>query len=167
MPNIRLLICKNCETTEVVPWYEGDPSYDSALEYCMSKHEFPSGDRHFGQLYTVDEDQYNREESRTEILKQIWQRHGHTGMDPWVYQVTDQLKHDAFECWRTRLRPETCSDFHSDKKILVPPTARERKEEGMKKWDTSNPAAQRYLCDYCPIRSVAEQQVRTKRGLYR
>lgn len=167
MPTLRLLVCRDCQSTDVLADFDGDPSHDSALEYVISKHEYPNGERHFGRLYRgIDEAQWNRPETQREILKQIWQQEGHTGMDPWVYQAMDTLKADAMQCWRTRLRPKTCSDFHSDKKVLLPPTAADRKSEGLPKWSTKNAHAQRYLCDYCPIRSVAEQKVRKAQGLY-
>ncbi|KJK56232.1 hypothetical protein [Saccharothrix sp. ST-888] len=168
MATIRILICQDCQTTETLPPYEGDPRNDTALEYATSKHAYPNGDRHFGRLYgPVEAGVWDNREAREEILKQLWQREGHTGMEPWVYQAVDTLKADAMQCWRSRQRPETCSDFHSSKKLLVPPTARDRKSEGLAKWDRANPGAQRYLCDYCPIRSVAEQQVRRQQGLYK
>lgn len=167
MANLRLLVCYDCKSTDIVSDYEGDPAHDTALEYCTDKHRFPNNEKHFGKLFKVDEDTWNHSEAREEILRQLWKKAGHTGLEPWVYQFTDQLKTDAMACWSSRKCPDTCSDFHSDKKILVPPTADERKAEGMKKWDKSNPAAQRYLCDYCPIRSIVEQKIRAKRGLYK
>ncbi|WP_369042178.1 hypothetical protein [Streptomyces sp. Midd1] len=170
MTQIRLLLCKDCHTTEVLPAYQGDPRGDSVLEYAVAKHAYPNGERHFGRLYPidgVDEDRWHSSaEIRDEILKRVWQQEGATGMEPWVYQAVDTLKADAMQCWRSRHRPETCSDFHSEKKLITPPTAGDRKAEGLPKWDKSNPTNQRYLCDYCPIRSVAEQKVRARRGLY-
>lgn len=168
MSNIRLLLCRDCKTTEVLPEYQGDPRSDSVLEYAASKHQYPNGERHFGRLYPVngvDEDRWhNNSEVREQILKKVWQEEGHTGLEPWVYSAVDTLKDDAMKCWKTRLMPESCSDFHSDKKLLTPPTAADRKSEGMPKWNKAGP--QRYLCDYCPIRSVAEQKVRKAQGLY-
>lgn len=167
MSNIRILICKDCQSTETLPDFQGRPADDVELEYACSKHAYPDGTRHLGgRLFTVDETVWNNREARDEILKQMWQKMGHTGLEPWVYQAVDTLRADAMQCWRDRLRPTRCADFHSDKKILTPPTRAERKSEGMPKWDKNNRAAQRYLCDYCPMRSVAEQEVRAKQGLY-
>lgn len=170
MPRIRLLLCKDCRSTEVLPDYQGDPRGDSVLEYAAAKHAYPNGERHFGRLYPlegVDEHRWHsNSEVRDEILKRVWQEEGATGLEPWVYQAVDTLKADAMQCWRSRNRPETCSDFHSDKKLILPPTAGERKAEGLPKWSKKSPSSQRYLCDYCPIRSVNEQKVRMKLGLY-
>lgn len=167
MGNVRILICKDCQSTEVIPDFHGDPFYDAELEYACSKHQYPDGQRHLGgRLFSVDEDVWKNTDAREQVLKRVWQEMGHTGMEPWVYQAVETLRADAMQCWQKRGRPETCSDFHSDKKILLPPTAAERKEAGMKKYDRANPSAQRYLCDYCPMRSVAEQKVRAQQGLY-
>ncbi|MFE5853248.1 hypothetical protein ACFQ61_08510 [Streptomyces sp. NPDC056500] len=170
MTRIRLLLCKDCHSTEVLTHYEGDPRGDTVLDYVVAKHRHPNGEPHIGRLYPVegvDEDRWHNDTSaREEILKSVWQQEGATGMEPWVYQAVDTLKDDAMQCWRSRNRPETCSDFHSEKKILTPPTAADRRSERLPKWNKSNPAGQRYLCDYCPIRSVNEQKVRAKLGLY-
>ncbi|MFE6745903.1 hypothetical protein ACFVGM_08640 [Kitasatospora purpeofusca] len=167
MSTIRLLVCRDCRSAETIPDYHGDPKDDSTLEYAAAKHAYPNGERHFGRLYGgISEAQWGNSETQREILKRVWQEEGHTGMDPWVYQAMDTLRADAMQCWRERRRPETCADFHSDTKILVPPTAAERRSEGLPKWSKRNPHQQRYLCDYCPIRSVAEQKVRRQQGLY-
>ncbi|WP_167503124.1 hypothetical protein [Streptomyces malaysiensis] len=171
MSRIRLLLCKDCRSAEVLPDYQGDPHGDTVLEYATAKHAYSNGERHLGRLYPVDgvdEDRWHSSpDIRDGILKRVWQEEGATGMEPWVYQAVNTLKADAMQCWRSRHRPETCSDFHSEKKRLVPPTAADRKSEGMPKWDTHNSSAQRYLCDYCPIRSVNEQKMRHKLGLYK
>ncbi|MET7525652.1 hypothetical protein ACFYSJ_26175 [Streptomyces sp. NPDC005248] len=170
MTQVRLLLCKDCHSTEVLPHFEGDPRQDTVLEYAVAKHQYPNGERHFGRLYPVEgveEDRWHSDSSaRDEILKRVWQEEGATGMEPWVCQAVDTLKDDAMQCWRSRNRPETCSDYHSDKNLLTPPTAGDRKSEGLPKWNKSNPSGQRYLCDYCPIRSVNEQRMRAKLGLY-
>jgi hypothetical protein len=167
MPNIRILICKDCQSTETLPDFQGRPDDDVELEYALQKHEYPDRSRHLkGKLFIVDEGVWSHPEAKEKILQKMWQDMGHTGLEPWVYQAVDTLRADAMKCWRGRGRPERCADFHSDKKILTPPTQSERREAGMKKYDKSNPAAQRFLCDYCPMRSVAEQEMRAKQGLY-
>lgn len=167
MPNVRILICKDCQTTEVIPDFQGRPSDDVELEYACAKHEYPDRTRHLaGKLFVVDEGVWSNSEAKDQILKKMWQEMGHTGMEPWVYQAIDTLRADAMTCWRGRGRPERCADFHSEKKILTPPTQADRRAAGVQKYDKSNPTVQRYLCDYCPMRSVAEQQVRKQQGLY-
>lgn len=171
MGAIRILVCLDCRTTEVLPEYRGDPQYDSELTYAADKHKDATGEPHRGRLYPIqgiDMDGWNASsDKRDEILKRIWQEHGHTGLEPWVYAAKETLKADAMQCFEQHLRPENCADFHSSKKVLVPPTASERREVGAQKWDKNNPHLQRYLCDYCPMRSVAQTKVWNKLGLYK
>lgn len=165
--SVRLLICRDCQSTEVLPEYEGNPDYDDALTYATEKHAYPNGERHFGRLYgPVTDAQWDNREIREELLRRIWQQEGHTGMEPWVYATMETLKADAMQCWRSRLRPETCSDYRSDKKRLVPPTQNERKDAGVGKY-TASPQHTQYLCNYCPINSMVEQKVRAARGMYK
>lgn len=166
MSVIRVLICRDCRSTEVLPDFKGDPSHDDALIYATEKHAYPNGEKHFGRLYgDIAEAQWNKRDTRDEILRRIWQEEGHTGMEPWVYSTFETLKLDAMQCWRSRLRPESCSDYRSDKKRLVPPTAADRKSEGIGKYRASTKHTQ-YLCNYCPINSIVEQKVREARGMY-
>lgn len=167
MAKIRLLVCRDCHTSEVLPDYEGNPDNDDALIYATSKHAYPNGEKHFGRLYRdIDEAKWGNTEVRSELLKSIWKEEGYTGFEPWVYDTMETLKADAMACWRSRQRPETCADFRSEKKRLVPPTAEARKSEGMGRYKAS-PKHQQYLCSYCPIQAVAEQKVRESRGMYK
>lgn len=166
MANVRVLICRDCQSTEVLPDYDGDPAQDEALIYTAGKHQYPNGEMHFGRLYgNIAEEKWQNRETHDEILRRIWQQEGHTGFDPWVYDTLETLKADAMQCWEKRLRPATCSDYRSESKRLVPPTADARKAEGMGKYKAS-PQHTQYLCNYCPINSVVEQRVRKQRGLY-
>lgn len=164
MAYIRLLICQDCRSTEVLPDYRGNPEDDATLIYTTEKHCYPNGEKHFGRMYgPLLETQWEHEEVRGEILRRIWREQGHTGMEPWVYDTMETLKADAMQCWRSRLRPDSCSDYRSDKKRLVPPTAADRKSEGMGKYQAS-PKYTQYLCNYCPINSMVEQKIREARG---
>lgn len=166
MAKIRVLICRDCRSNEVLPDYEGDPARDEALIYATEKHQYPTGEKHYGDLYGgVTEEQWKNDETRDEILRRIWQNEGHTGFDPWVYDTMETLKADAMLCWEKRLRPTTCADYRSESKRLVPPTADARRASGMGKYKASAQHTQ-YLCNYCPINSVVEQKVRKRRGLY-
>ncbi|MBD0734107.1 hypothetical protein [Streptomyces sp. CBMA29] len=167
MSFIRVLICQDCQSTEVLPDYAGDPAGDEALIYATGKHVYPNGEKHFGRLYgKIEEEKWKNREVRDEVLRRIWQQEGHTGFEPWVYNTFETLKADAMQCWTSRLRPETCSDYRSESKRLLPPTAEARKAEGMGKYKASSRHTQ-YLCSYCPINSVVEQKERDRRGLYK
>lgn len=166
MSTIRVLVCRDCQSTEVLPDYAGDPGRDDTLIYATEKHQYPNGEMHFGRLYgSITEKDWKNRETRDEILRRIWQQEGHTGFEPWVYSTFETLKADAMQCWRSRLRPETCADYRSEGKRLVPPTAEARKSEGMGKYRAS-PQHTQYLCNYCPINSVVEQKIRKERGMY-
>jgi hypothetical protein len=104
---------------------------------------------------------------RKEIIKQI--RDGAGGMsdlDPAYYDTKSQFSEDAMTCWRDHLKPkDSCPDYMSDKKILLPKTDELRKEAGLPKPSEAGGPKQ-HLCRFCPIHSVVMQKRRELGGLY-
>src|ERR1044071_2138729 len=162
---MRVLICRDCQTTEELPHFDGDPRDDSTLEYAVQKHRYPNGEAHFGKLFRdIKASHWGREDIRKDLLKRIWETQGYTGLEPWVYSSVNTLKEDAAKCWQERQRPKRCADFHSDKKRLTPPTQEARRDADLGKYKAS-PGPSRYLCDYCVCRMQVEYEINEKRDV--
>lgn len=155
--NIRILFCLDCGTLDEVPDFDGPAEYDDLLEYAASKHETPSGLRHRGQLFSVEEKVWRNDEARRGIVNQL--RDGSKGIaeiEPSFYNVRNTFMDDAMTCYKKHLRPkEGCPDWRSEKKKLVPDTAAERKEAGL---PIRPVGPTRYICDYCPVRSYYQSK---------
>lgn len=149
---IRVLRCNTCGTLEELADFDGPPEYDTALEYLLSKHEFPSGERHIGRLIKVEERAWKLDNLRNAIIEQI--KGGSPGIaafDPSYYHVRDTFKEDALKCYSLHLRPkEGCPDYKSDRKMLVPDTKAERKDLGLPKPGLGASPVQ-WLCQHCPV----------------
>lgn len=164
-PVVRVLICKDCRSSEELPNFEGRPENDFALKAAIEPHRFPDGTPHLGRLYGgILLVVWRKEEDRKELLKRIWEDEGHTGMDPWVYPTIETLKEDAAKCWKQRNSPIRCGDFHSEKKMLAPPTSAERKDAELGRYK-GKPSTARYLCDYCVCRMQVEREINEKRDV--
>lgn len=164
-PRVRVLICKDCGTTEELPDFAGRSENDFALKAAVEPHRTPDGEPHKGRLFTgILQRLWRNEEDRKELVKRIWNTEGATGMDSWVYNTAATLKEDAGQCWKKHGQPIRCSDFHSDSKRLSPPSQEERKDAGMKKLKVKEMAASqvRYLCDYCVCRMQVENEINSK-----
>lgn len=171
---IRLLACKDCRTIEVLDDYTGPKEradeYDVVLNMATEKHK-DGVERipHVGQLFDVPKAAWDTPEAQDQIRQQVIARMepgAETGLGAEAYAIRDNFKADAMLCWEKHLRTPTCSEYKSDGKQLVPDTAAERREAGVVKFDTHNPATQRYLCEYCPVHSLVQQAKRKKAGLY-
>lgn len=153
---IRLLHCHDCGTLEELPWYEGPADRDFALEYLLLQHE-TEGHRHVGKLYDVEQRVWELENLRNTIIEQIKGR-GSTGLaafDPEFYNTRDTLREDAAKCYQIHLRPkESCVDWRSDRKVLVPDTKADRKDVGL----SMEGAPRQFLCDFCVVRSYYERK---------
>lgn len=159
---IRLLLCHNCGTIDVLPDFDGPPDYDTILQVALERHRFPNGDPHIGRLLDVPERAWETEPLRDAILEQI--RQGSKGLaeaDAKHYEVKDQFKEDAMSCYKAHLQPKDhCPDFNSPSKVLKPDTAADRKEAGL---DPKRlPVI--HLCSFCPMRTVMEAKFRKHHG---
>lgn len=150
---VRILMCLDCESLEEVPDYEGDPKYDTLLEYVIAPHAYADGTRHRGQLMKVDKRHWEDAAVRAEIVKRIRDKTGHTGLDPAFYDTKNTLVEDALKCFSQHHRNPKCGDYKTDSKRLTPGTAKERKAAGLPKYRSPN---DKYLCDFCPVQMEVE-----------
>lgn len=153
---IRLLHCHECGTIEELPDFDGPPEYDSVLEYVAGRHE-TNGYRHVGKLYDVEERVWELKNLRNALIEQIRGRlsSGLAAFDSSFYDTRDTLRADALSCYSAHLRPkEGCSDWRTQRKMLLPPTRQDRKEVGL----SMEGAPKRWLCDFCPVRAHYERK---------
>jgi hypothetical protein len=157
---IRLLICNTCKTTEELPDYQGPPEHDVLLAALASRHVFPDGNKHLGHLADVEKQHWDSKATRRGIENQIRESAGHTGLDTEFYASKNTFQEDALKCWQQHNRTPACGDYKSDKKKLVPDTAKDRKDLGLSPSTVTN-----YLCQFCPVHSLVMQAKRDKAGL--
>ncbi len=67
----------------------------------------------------------------------------------------------AMDCYQKHNKPKDgCSDWQDKSKLLIPNTIKERKAEGMARYqDEAGPKT--YLCNFCPV-SIAVNQRKQK-----
>jgi hypothetical protein len=172
---VRLLVCANCKTIEVLDDYTGPQEradeYDVVLNVALEKHKDGVERRpHVGQMFRVQEADWltpvNQEQIREQVIAKF-DPNAETGLGAAAYAMRDTFREDAMTCWtRDHNRNPGCPDYMSDTKRLVPGTDAERKEAGIPKFDKHNPATQRFLCEYCPVHSLVQQSKRKKAGMY-
>lgn len=163
--NIRLLICNVCNTIEELEDFDGPPELDTLLDNLASRHAFPSGERHVGNLVSVPLDYWGKKEVRREIIRQI--REGSGGiseLDSRFYETRDTFKDDALTCWKRHNRTTNCGDYRHPSKRLIPDTENDWRNAGISR-PKSNPALDRYLCDFCPYHRVVVEIEKKKRGI--
>ncbi len=167
-PTFRLLFCLVCKTLEELPPYEGDPKNDTLLEIAIEKHVFPSGEPHKGRLFVLPVKTWMDQNARKEILKQI-HGGGSAGLnelDNTYYDTKSTFSEDALTCWKAHNKPtDSCDDYCSDRKLLLPKTEMERKELGLPSLKESG-GPKNYLCHFCPIHVKVTQRKRKLMGMY-
>lgn len=144
MEYVRLLQCLDCLTIEKVLDYVGNPLYDREMDKTVSKHRFPNGEPHMGNVFRVEAAKVDHMETRTAIEKEMW------GAKAEMASWKDQYTEDAGNCFNAHGRPDRCPDFHSPEKLLSSPS------------DQNPRATKVYVCDFCPIRSVEESRYNQK-----
>jgi len=102
-------------------------------------------------------------ESKKEIIRQI-KGGGSKGLaevDDTFYDSRSTFLEDAMKCYQAHNKPkEGCSDWQHSSKLLIPNTIKERKAEGMARYqDEAGPKT--YLCNFCPV-SIAVNQRKQK-----
>lgn len=150
----RLLVCYTCATIEKLPPYEGREDehgvyldYDPVLEHLLKDHQRP--EQHRGRLFLVDEAAWENMDSRREINSQLF------GLEAERVAWKDTLAEDAGKCFNAHKRPKAgCIDWHDDSKRLGSPSGK-RASHAV------------HLCDFCPVRSYVETEIRWKRGDYK
>jgi hypothetical protein len=162
-PMFRLLFCLVCDTLEELPPFEGDPEQDHLLAIACEQHLFPSGEPHKGKLFVLPLRAWAKTESKKEIIRQI-KGGGSKGLaevDDTFYDSRSTFLEDAMKCYQAHNKPkEDCSDWQHSSKLLIPNTIKERKAEGMARYqDEAGPKT--YLCNFCPV-SIAVNQRKQK-----
>jgi hypothetical protein len=67
---IRLLVCRDCQTIEPLPWYEGPVERDAVLIYSIAPHR-TDGNPHAGSLVTVAQASWEDPARRAELLRSL------------------------------------------------------------------------------------------------
>jgi hypothetical protein len=162
-PMFRLLYCLVCDSLDELPPYDGAPEQDHLLTIACESHIFPSGEPHKGKLFVLPLRAWAKPESRKEIIRQI-KGGGSKGLaevDDTFYDSRSMFLEDAMKCYQQHNKPkEGCVDWQHKEKLLIPNTAKERKAEGMARYqDEAGPKT--YLCNFCPV-SIAVNQRKQK-----
>jgi hypothetical protein len=167
-PQFRLLFCMVCNSLEELPPFQGRPENDHLLAIACEKHRFPSGEEHKGLLFTVPVMAWQNTEARKDIIRQI-KGGGSKGLDEidsTFYESKSTFAEDAMKCWKSHNKPQdSCSDYESSNKRLLPNTGKERKELGLASLKDA-PGPKNYLCHFCPIHSKVVQRKRKLLGMY-
>lgn len=166
-PKIRILYCWNCKSIEELPDFEGRPEDDLLLEIIIEPHQ-TTGVPHKGTLFKIPVGIWSVQSQREEIIKQMREQisGGLANLDPDYYTTKATFYEDAMKCYSTHLRPkDSCGDWKSESKRLLPKTDAMRKEAGL--MTAKQSAGTRvYLCDFCPVKSVVMTKQRKSAGMY-
>ena len=167
-PTFRLLFCLVCQTLEELPPFDGNPEQDYLLAIACEAHVFPSGEPHKGKLFSLPLKVWAKTESKKEIIRQV--KGGGSAVlaeiDDSFYDSRSNFMEDAMSCYKQHNKPKDgCSDWHTKHYLLIPKTVKERKAEGMARYqDESGPKT--YLCDFCPVAiGVAQRKQKLMGGL--
>lgn len=164
---IRLLHCRTCDSLEELPDFDGPPEHDTLLNILTERHTTPSGDKHIGHLFDVEVELWSRPEVKKEIIKQI-RGGGSKGLDEFdasFYDTKNTFHEDALVCYQRHNRPkESCQDWLSDSKILVPDTKAERKAEGLSA-PSKSPGPKIHLCRFCPVQRYYARKANEQKGI--
>lgn len=165
----RLLHCWVCGTLEELPPYEGPAEQDYLLAVACERHVFASGDPHKGNLFTgIPVKAWRNDDSiRKDIIRQIKQggSKGLAEVDDQFYDTRSTFMEDAMKCYKAHNKPKNgCDDWHHTEKMLVPQTIKDRRAEGMEKYENS-PGPKTYLCDFCPVAIGVAQRKRKLLGM--
>lgn len=171
---VRVLVCGECKTYEELADFDGPPEYDEDLALAVSKHQHGTGRTKVphapATLFKALESEWRKPEVKAETIKQVQNAldpNGTTGLDSAAYEMVDNFRADALECFNRHNRNPACGDYKIPEKRLVPDTRRERLELGLNpRYDARNPGLTKYLCDYCPVKSMVQQVAYKKAGLY-
>ena len=182
---MRLLICKNCETIEQLPDYDGPtelalvPSPDGNLierqvppdgadihlDYVSEPHR---RQEHEGNLVHVPDEQWANEKVREDIVEQIRaaMKGGTTGLDPEAYALKDTFQEEALKCFDAHRRPQDgCIDWHDKSKRIGNSLLNWNERKTLKQMGVA--PKKQFLCDFCPCASQVQGKKFEKKGLYR
>jgi hypothetical protein len=168
---IRLLSCLQCKTLEELPDYEGHPDGDVLLADTIERHhtDRATGTKHIGNLIKIPKAAWDVKSEREQILDQIREalNGGETGLGRSFYALKNNYQDDAMKCFKQHSRNPQCGDYMSKSKQLG--AAEDVKEAwsdaGKKRPKDFGP--KQFLCQFCPVHSMAVSALREKKGLYK
>lgn len=167
-PQLRIFYCWNCRVFDELPDFQGRPEDDTLLALLIERHQ-TAGVAHSCTPFRIGVKIWSNEKYREAIIKQIREETngGLDMLDPNYYATRSMFYEDAMKCYGEHNRPQdSCGDWKSDKKRLVPNTAKERREAGLASPESSG-ATKVYLCDFCPMKSVVMTKQRSAAGMYK
>lgn len=154
---IRALFCFDCRIVDELPPYDGPAEYDYLLmDIIERKHTTDGGTPHVGTLARIPVLYWIVPNVKKEIISQVFDKgtgKGLSAFDADFYDTRNQFYDDAMSCYQLHRRPaEGCPDYKSEKKRVMPKTAQDRKDAGLKAIDPGT-APQVFICDFCPAKA--------------
>jgi hypothetical protein len=146
-----------------VPDYDGPVQYDHYLQHKVSQHQFPNGEPHRGVLGRVEDTPQSISAAMDKMASMVSPGQG-TGLGQHLYDLKDNYKAEAMQCWKRHSRTADCGDYRSEPKRLWLDTKAERKSEGLTLNRDERPNI--WLCDHCPVHSIVQQKQNKAAGLY-
>jgi hypothetical protein len=159
---VRLLFCHDCRSVDQVPDFDGPPEYDHYLEYRVQQHRFPNGEPHRGILGRCDNNETAIQAAIDQMASNVTAGEG-VGLGQPMYDLRDNYKTEAMQCWKKHNRTADCGDYRSDGKRLYADTKADRRAEHMPTSLNERPNA--WLCDFCVVHSLVQQKQRKAKGL--
>jgi hypothetical protein len=178
----RLLVCRECQTIEILPLYDGPPqleAQDPILDNVVRRHVQKHGDLNLegAALLVASEDPCNCDEktmvdvtgtvrasrSRVRGRHTFWEGHKDdilkglkerwTGFHPEFYATKDTYAEDALRCYNLHRRPQGTDCID---------WLDDRKRLTPENWK----GREVYLCHFCPVASTVVTAQRLARGMY-
>jgi hypothetical protein len=159
---VRLLFCHDDRSVDQIPDFDGPPEYDYYLEYRVQQHRFPNGEPHRGILGRCDNNETAIQAAIDQMASHVTAGEG-AGLGQPMYDLRDNYKSEAMQCWKQHNRTADCGDYRSDAKRLYADTKADRRAEHMPVSPNERPNA--WLCDFCVVHSLVQQKQRKAKGL--
>lgn len=159
---VRLLFCHTCKSCDEVPDFTGPPQHDFYLEYRVRQHRFSDGRPHHGLLGRVENTRASISAAIDHMSDTVTPGAG-SGLGQPLYDLRDNYKTEAMQCWKQHNRTSDCGDYRSDKMRLWADTKADRKAEGLATNRNERPNA--WVCDFCVVHSLVQQKQRQAKGL--
>ena len=163
MEFVRLLFCHTCQSVDEIPDFDGPAQYDHLLEFRTRQHAFADGRPHRGILGRAENKRSAISAAIDQMANMVVPGSG-TGLGQQMYDLRDNYRAEAMQCWKAHNRTSDCDEYRSDPKRLWIDTRAERKAEGLTTNRDERPNV--WLCDHCPVHSVVQQRQRKAAGLY-
>lgn len=160
---IRLVFCHTCHSVQEIPDYEGDIDHDYYLRLVTDAHQFADGRPHRGLMAKCEDDPAKINAAIDELENTVNPGQG-VGLGQQLYDLKDNYKIEAMQCWKRHNRTRDCDDYRSDAKRLWLDDRAERRAEGMTLNKEERPNI--WLCDHCVVHSLVQQRQRDAAGLY-